>query len=218
MEAKSDNIKLLVVSANSLVREGIISMLGGEDDIKVVDQASNMLELMEYLDKSTADIVIVNDDTKGISSLEAIRLINQKAIDARVLLLIDEYDNGKELTAVKMGVSGLLLEKTGKDNFIRCIRTINRGEMWARRKIMEKSIKELLQRQKTENQTLFVPPFTKREVEVMALVSKGYRNKEIGKKLFINEKTVKHYLLNIFKKLNIKKRKDIRRYFFEESS
>ena len=99
MQERSDYIGVLAVSDMPLIREGMISVLSAADDIKVVGHASNMLELMYYLYKLTPNVVIINDEcTKGISSLEAIGLINQKAIDAKVVLLIEDYDDDKELT------------------------------------------------------------------------------------------------------------------------
>ena len=211
MEERFDYIGVLIVSAHPLVREGIISVLSGQDDIKVVGYASNRLELMERIYNLDPNIIVVHDeDNKDTNSLEAIQLINHRATNARVLLLVEDDDEDKELTALKMGVRGFLLERTGKDDFIKCIKAINRGEMWVRRKIMEKLIHQLLVNQKREEYLgLSAPSLTKRELEVITLVSRGYKNKEIGRVLFISERTVKHYLTNIFKKFNIKRRTDI---------
>ena len=216
MQEKSDYIEVLAVSDMPLIREGMISVLSAADDIKVVGHASNMLELMYYLCKLNPNVVILNDEcTKGISSLEAISLINQKAIDAKVVLLIEDYDDDKELTALEMGVKGFLLKRTAKSDFIRCIRAVNSDEMWARKEIIEKLVKQLLRKlRREENKTPSMPAFTKRETELMTLVSKDYRNKEIARTLSLSEETVKHHLSKIFKKLNIKKRTDIKQYFW----
>jgi DNA-binding NarL/FixJ family response regulator len=214
-KGKPNYIEALVVSACSLVREGIISTLSGEDEIKVVGRASNRLDLMECIYKLKPDIVIINDeDNKSISSLEAIRLINQESNDVKILLLIEDYDKDKELAALEMGVRGYLPERARKADFIRCIKAISRGEMWVRREIMGEFIKQLFVKIKRGDYLgPSIPYFTKREREVIILVCKGYKNKEIANRLLINEKTVKNYLSKIFKKLNIKKRADIRQYF-----
>jgi DNA-binding NarL/FixJ family response regulator len=218
MGEKSGYINVLVVSAYSLVREGIISMLSGADDIKVVGRASNRLELMECIYKLKPNIVIINDeDNKSVSSLEAVQLINQESNDAKVLLLIEDYDKDKELAALEMGVRGYLPERARKADFAKCIKAINRGEMWVRREIMGEFVKQLFVKIKRGDYlSPSVPYFTKRELEIITLACKGYRNKEIAIRLFLSEKTVKHHLSKIFKKLNIKKRADIKKYFFGE--
>lgn len=209
----SKQINLVIVSDRLLVREGIMYLLSGEDDIKVVDRISNGFELAASLSKLSPDIVIIDDFIKSMNGLEAVRLINQKTADAKVLLLIRDYDEDKELTALKIGIAGFLIENSAKADFIRCIRGVSEGKMWIRREIMEKYIKRQLSAktpQEENHSSPSIPYFTKRELEVGMLVSKGYKNKQIGTMLFITEATVKHYLSRIFKKLSIRKRSGIK--------
>ncbi len=118
-EQKPNYIRALVVSANSLIREGIVSKLGKEDDIEVVSQASNTLELMACLNDLKPDIVIINDElNKNVNSLEAVRLTNRETPNTKILLLIEDYNESKELTAFEAGVTGFLLEGTRKADFI----------------------------------------------------------------------------------------------------
>lgn len=146
MRRNVNYIEVLVFSAHSLVRKGIISTLSGEAEIRVKGQATNIIELGERIVELNPRVVIINDDDHGLSSLGAIKLINQITNDAKILLLIKDYDDEKELTALKMGVRGFLPESVGKADFIKCVRAINDGEMWVRRKVMEKLIQQLLNR------------------------------------------------------------------------
>ncbi|MBI2487184.1 MAG: response regulator transcription factor [Deltaproteobacteria bacterium] len=151
MGKKQNLIEVLVVSSRPFVRKRIISILSGEEEIRAKGEASNIFELGECIAKQNPNIVIVNDDDKGISSLEAIKLINQETSDAKILLLIKDYDEKKELTALKMGVRGFLPESVGKADFVKCIRAISNGEMWVRRRVMEKLIQQLLSRTAGDN-------------------------------------------------------------------
>jgi DNA-binding NarL/FixJ family response regulator len=151
MGKKKNHIEVLVVSSRPFVRKRIISTLSGEEEISAEGEASNIFELGQCIAKHNPNIVIVNDDDKGISSLEAIKLISQETRDAKILLLIKNYDEKKELTALKMGVKGFLPESVEKADFVKCIRAISNGEMWVRRRVMEKLIQQLLNRTGSNN-------------------------------------------------------------------
>ena len=110
MRKKNSHIGVLVVSSISPVRKGIINTLSEDAEIQVKGQASSVLELVECISRLNPSIVIVKDDDKGISSLEAINLINQRADSAKILLLIKDYNEDRELAALKMGVKGFLPE------------------------------------------------------------------------------------------------------------
>ncbi len=214
MSEKTDPIGVLVVSSRSLVRRGIISALSDESNIRILGEASNRLELLEIIDRLKPCILIINDD-REMNSLETIRLITQKHTDLKILLLIKDYNEDKELEALKMGVRGFLPESAVKADFIRCINAIDKGEMWIRRKVMEKLIQQLWvvnPPQRKGDLSPSAPSLTERELEIMILVSNGYSNKEIGEDLNISEKTVKSSLSKIFKKLGIRRRTDIRQH------
>ncbi|GEM_PF-3027950 len=211
-EMKKDSIKVLVFGAHSLMRKGIISALIGEDDINVVGQASNRLELIVAIDNLNPNIVII-EDGNGTAGLETINLINQRNGHTKVLLLIKDYDEDKELAALKIGVKGFLTETVAEADLIKCIRAITNGEMWVRRRVLERLIRQFLALNRLNGDGYLnkpMPCLTKKELDIMMLVGKGYRNKQIGCSLSISEKTVKHYLSDIFKKLHVRKRVDIK--------
>ena len=151
MRKKNKCIGFLVVSGHPFVRKRIISTLSDEEEIIVMGEASNIFELGECIPKLNPAIVVVNDDDKGLNSLEAIKLINQKTSDSKILLLLKDYDEERELNALKMGVRGFLPENVGKTDLVKCIRAINNGEMWVRRRVMEKLIEQLLNRTGANN-------------------------------------------------------------------
>ncbi len=144
MGKKSNLIEVLVVSGYPNVRRDIMGNLSGEEQIRLEGQASDVAGLGALLDKLTPDIVVINDDEKGIKSLDAVKLINQKVDDPKILLLIKEYNDEKELAALKMGVRGFLPETVAKADFIKCIRAISNGEMWVRRRVMERLVQQFL--------------------------------------------------------------------------
>ena len=215
MEENSKHIPVLLFSSSLLVREMIISVLASDDDIRVVGQASNRSELIDSLNDDNPDIVIIHDQSsRSVSTLEVVRLINQQDIDVKVFLIIEDYDKAFELVAIETGVRGYLPEGKVKTDLIRSLKAVHEGQMWVRRLVIGEFVQQLFVKlTRGDYLSPSVHYFTKRELEIIILVNKGYRNKEIAKKLFISEKTVKHTLSRIFKKLNIRKRTEIKQYF-----
>lgn len=217
MDTETTFIKVLVSSTSSLMRKGIVSDLSGEGGIKVVGQVPNRLELMDSIYRSNPDVVILSEDSNnGTGISDTINLIHQKGINTKLLLITKQYDEDKELALLRMGVKGFLPESAGSADIIKCVKAIGRGEMWVRRKVMEKLLSQLLAvihgLESGCYMVTSMPIFTTREMEIMMLVSRGCRNKEIGRNLHLSEKTVKHYVSKVFKKLRVKKRTDIRQY------
>ena len=217
MDTETTFIKVLVSSTNSLMRKGIVSDLSGEGGIKVVGQVPNRLELMDSIYASNPDVVILSEDSSnGTGISDTINLIHQKALNPKLLLITKQYDEDRELALLRMGVKGFLPESVGSADMIKCVKAISRGEMWVRRKVMEKLLSQLLAvihgLESGCYMVTSMPIFTTREMEIMMLVSRGCRNKEIGRNLHLSEKTVKHYVSKVFKKLRVKKRTDVRQY------
>lgn len=211
----SKNIDVLLFSRSSLVGEMITSLLGRHRQINVLAQASNKSELMDFLNDYNPQIVIIHDQfDNNLNTLEVVRLVNEMAEGVKPLVLIKEYDKEFELAALETGVRGFLPEKRVKSDIVRCITAMRDGQMWVRREVMGEFVTQLFVKIKRGD---YLSPsvhyFTKRELDIILLVNKGLKNKDIANKLFISEKTVKHIISKIFKKLQIKKRTDIKKYF-----
>ena len=147
MRRKDNHISVLIVGSDDFAGRGIIDALTGENEINIEGRASNVSELEYHINKLTPNIVIVNDQGKGIGSLKAINLINKKISDlTKILFLINDYDEDLELAALKMGVRGFLPKNVAKADLVKCIKAINTGEMWVRRRVMQKLIDQLLKK------------------------------------------------------------------------
>ncbi len=139
-----DVIKVLVCSADSLMRKGIISELGGQDTIKVVGQVSNRLELMEFIHSFNPDVVILTEDSNnGTGISETISLIHQKAPETKLVVITKHHDDDRELALLRFDVKGFLTENTESIDIIKCVKAIGRGEMWVRRRVLEKYVLQL---------------------------------------------------------------------------
>jgi DNA-binding NarL/FixJ family response regulator len=217
-ERSGEPVSVLVVSAHLLMIKGIAGMLANVPSIRVLGHSMGRVEMMLKIYETDPAVVIINDDDKDIDSpgtLESIRSAISEFPHVNVLTIIKAHDFDKELTMLKIGVKGLLLENFEQETLIDAIDYVASGGLWHRREIMEKFISEQLfyyKSRESGKDEFSIPSFTKRELEIMQMAGKGKKNREIATELYISEKTVKHHLSKIFKKLSINKRAHLKNF------
>jgi DNA-binding NarL/FixJ family response regulator len=188
-------IRVLLVDDHPVVRSGLSGLLGGESDIEVVGEASDGREGVERARELQPDVVLMDLRMPVMDGVEATARIAD-AGGPRVLVLTT-YDTDTDiLRAVEAGATGYLLKDTPRDALVDAVRAASRGET-----VLSPLLAAKLMRQVRSNDQL-----TPREVEVLALVSRGMSNGDIAKDLFIGEATVKTHLLHAFEKLGVSDR------------
>ena len=188
-------IRLLLVDDHPVVRSGLSGLLGGEPDIEVVGEASDGREGVERAKELEPDVVLMDLRMPVMDGVEATRLIT--AAGGPRVLVLTTYDTDTDiLRAVEAGATGYLLKDTPRDALVDAVRAASRGET-----VLAPPLAAKLMRQVRSNDQL-----TAREVEVLALVSRGMSNGDIAQELFIGEATVKTHLLHAFDKLGVSDR------------
>ena len=210
-----DIIKVMVYSTSPVFSDAVSGLLNGQKDIVVSGNVSDRSALLEFLYESEVDIAIIHDRTSSrTDTLDLVRMIRVENETVRPLILFDDYNSGYELAALEAGVRGFLPEARIKTDIVKCIRAMNSGEIWARRAVMGEFVTQLFVKlNKGEYLSPTAKYFTKKELEIIVLANKGLKNKQIANRLSMSEKTVKYHLSNVFKKLNIKKRSEIKEHF-----
>lgn len=211
-------LRVLLYSSHPLVIKGLMGMLADTPGINLVGDAANWIEVMLRIHELDPSLVIVNDDGIGNGSAnipETISTVISEFPGLNCLMIMSIPDDEKELAALKLGIKGVLIENSESDMLLECIWCISGGGLWFRRAVLEKFVTEQLyctRLKENGGQGFTMPVFTRRELEIIQMAGKGVKNREIGRNLFISEKTVKHHLSKIFKKLQIRKRTELRMY------
>jgi len=188
-------IRVLLVDDHPVVRSGLAGLLGEEPDIEVVGEASDGSEGVERAKELEPDVVLMDLRMPVMDGVEATRLIT--AAGGPRVLVLTTYDTDTDiLRAVEAGATGYLLKDTPRDALVDAVRAASRGET-----VLAPPLAAKLMRQVRSNDQL-----TAREVEVLALVSRGMSNGDIAQELFIGEATVKTHLLHAFDKLGVSDR------------
>ncbi len=207
------SIKLVIADDDSLIRESLRIILSYDKDIEVVDVFENGKDLVDFLLKNRIDIALVDVRMPILNGVKATLEISQKT-ETKVIILttFDEDEYIRE--GIKNGARGYLLKNTKPDKIIETIKMVNVGIAV----IQEEILNKLRSNIKTDREENIIDKnlFKERELEVMKAISEGLSNKEISKKLFISEGTVKNYITSILQKTNLTHRTQIAIYYIKK--
>lgn len=200
------NISVVLADDHALLREGLANMLESEPGLKVVGQASNGQEAAELATQLHPDVLLMDVKMPQMDGLAATRHIKSRRGDQKVLLFT-MFDNDEYLfDAISAGADGYLLKDVSKEGLCDAIRRVAGGEALLDVSLTRKMFQEFAVLR--ERAATAPPPhgLSAREVEVLRLVAEGLNNREIGARLFVEEKTVKTHLHNIFDKIGVRDR------------
>ena len=198
-------IRVLVADDQSMVRAGFRMLLGGEEDIEVVAEASNGLEAVDKVARYEPTVVLMDIRMPELDGLEATRRILSADDTARVLILttfdLDEY----VYEALAAGASGFVLKDDPPEQLLAAIRTVAAGDALLSPAVTKRVIEQFTRIPRP------TPPkelddLSERESEVFRLIARGLSNGEIAHELFISETTVKTHVTHILSKLGLRDR------------
>jgi DNA-binding NarL/FixJ family response regulator len=209
-------IRVAVVDDQELFRRGLTMLLGVEEDIEVVGEASDGVAATELAATAVPDIILMDVRMPKRSGIEACVAIKDVAPTARIIMLTVSDEEADLYDAVKNGASGYLLKDSSIDEVAHAIRVVADGQSLISPSMAIKLLDEFKQMSRTDRQQVPSPRLTDRELEVLKLVAQGLNNREIAKRLFISENTVKNHVRNILEKLQLHSRMEAVMYAVRE--
>jgi DNA-binding NarL/FixJ family response regulator len=215
-KAPDEPIRVAVVDDQELFRRGLTMLLGVEEDIEVVGEASDGVAATELAATAVPDIILMDVRMPKRSGIEACVAIKDVAPTARIIMLTVSDEEADLYDAVKNGASGYLLKDSSIDEVAQAIRVVADGQSLISPSMAIKLLDEFKQMSRTDRQQVPTPRLTDRELEVLKLVAQGLNNREIAKRLFISENTVKNHVRNILEKLQLHSRMEAVMYAVRE--
>ena len=192
---KPNEIRVMLVDDHPAFRKGMAALLESEPDLRVVAETGDGCSALEVYRQSRPDVVLMDLRLPGMGGVEAIIAIRREFPDARVIVLTT-FDMDEDIfRAVQSGAKSYLLKDTPEDELAATIRAVYAGNEPLPGKVAERLAER---RQRAD--------LSKREMEVLQLLTKGRSNKEISSSLFVTEDTVKAHLKTLFGKLRVKDR------------
>ena len=155
---------------------------------------------MEILQKKMPQILLLDIDMPNMNGLEVLKRIKKDKMDLKVIILTVHNEIEYLLKAVEIGIDGYILKDSDSAELREAIFTVLSGESYIQPSMLPMLESKIIQR---NNDQAKIDLLTRRELEVLKLLSVGLYNKEIGEKLEISERTVKNHISSIFRKINV---------------
>ena len=191
-------IRVLVADHQPIVNYGIRMLFENSNDIKIVSTVNTAKQLINYLKKGSADLVLMSMDLPDMNGITVLRSIKKTHNNVRVIIFSAQPENIYASSGIKAGASGFL-SKTATTSIIKkAILKVYKGGMYVTNAMAQK-----LTFDKNKEDTDLYHKLSTREIEVLKLICTGKKNNEIAEELNINQKTVSTYKSRLMSKLNV---------------
>jgi two-component system NarL family response regulator len=207
----TEELSLLIVDDHAIFREGLRALLDMEEDFVVIGEASRGDEAVAMVADLPPDVILLDLHLPDGNGADFCRQLLQVSPRSKVLIL-SAYENDQEVSAALIsGASGYVLKTVGGERLADNIRSIYRGEVLLAPTVAAKVVRQLSRlREEAGRQEEALEVLTPREREVFFLASRGLKNAEIATELYLSEKTIKTHLRNIYNKLNLASKAELR--------
>ena len=218
LEPEKPMIRVAIADDHPIVRDGIRKLLMLEDDVEVVGEAGDGREILQLIQEKDPDVLLLDLRMPNMDGLAVMQTLQNANMRTKVIVLTASEDKSEFVQAMKLGCSGIVLKQTQPDLIVKSIRKVYAGEIWLDSHTTAAVMRQFASPADIANgiaaagKTRERSPLSQREREIVALVSQGYKNKEMAEKMFISEQTVKNHLHNIFDKLGVSDRLELALY------
>lgn len=202
-------MNIVIIDDDVLVSSALKTILESKEEIRVSGMGQDGGEALRLYREHKPDVLLMDIRMKNVSGLAASREILKEYPEAKILLLTTFSDDEYIVKALKYGVKGYLL-KQDYNSILPALQAVKTGQTVFGTEIIAK-IPDLLQEKKTFDWEAH--EISEKELEVISLVAEGLSNKEIAKRLFLSEGTVRNYISSILDKLELRDRTQLAVYY-----
>ena len=212
-------IKILLVEVQDVVRLGIRTLLEKEKDLQVIGEATNGRDALEFLQrKGQPDILITAINLSHLSGLGLLMRVSEVFPAVKVIMLTGNNDDKYIIEAFKTGAKGYMLKSVSAIELIFGIRHIHvPNERFVCNELAIKLLDKFLYTFDFTGVDIKTIDFSKREIEVLSLVSEGLTNQEIADRLFTSKRTIESHRQNLLDKTGVRNTAALMRYAFTNS-
>jgi len=212
--AATTRIRILLVDDHALVRTGLGIALERHPQLAVVGEAGNRADALAIAARARPDIILLDLDLGGASSLDFLPELLAAANGGRVILVTGVRAPEEHYRAVQLGAMGLVRKEQAAEVLVQAIEHVHAGEVWLEPAMVARALAEIsgqrnAAEQPVDPEAAKIARLTAREREVIGLIGEGLYNKQIAERLSISAATVSHHLTSIFDKLGVANRFDL---------
>lgn len=200
----SSRIRIVIVDDHTLFRDGLATILSAENDFEVVGQGGSAADAIRLARDLLPEIILLDIDMPG-SGITAAREIANDCPVTKIVMLTSSEDDDHLIAALKTGSRAYILKGVPARELLRILRSVQSGETYVPSTLAASLLVEMTNPDHKESKRP-IDELTEREHQILEGLATGLSNKEIGEKLFLAEKTVKHYITNVLQKLHVRNR------------
>lgn len=208
-------IRVAVADSDERFRTGLAGLIAPEVDLHLIVAAAAH-DGVAIVERDRPDILLLSAGSDLPETLSTLERIYTSKAKVKVILLIESEQQDFFVRAVRLGCRGILNKNSPADVILKCIRKVQEGELWLDRVTTAQVLQQFTQEQTTvsrpKDRDTKNAPLSPREREIVVLVTRGFKNRELADKLLISEQTVKNHMHNIFDKLGVSDRLELALY------
>jgi two-component system nitrate/nitrite response regulator NarL len=194
-------IRLVLADDHPLILTALEYLFRPEEGFEVLASCTSGAEALKAVRRHRPDVLVVDLRMPDMSGLEVLRELARERLPTRSVLLAAAMYDGEILDSLRLEVGGLVLKEMPASSVVQCVRKVHAGEPWLERRSMARALGRLVRQESGAREAAAV--LTARELEIVRLVGRGMRNKEIATQLAISPSTVKVHLSHIYAKLGV---------------
>lgn len=208
MESSGKNYSILLADDHVLIRHGIKNIIKQNDELEVVGEVSNGEELMNFLQETVPDLLILDISMPKISGLEAVARVKKKYPQVKILMLTMHKNKQYFYQSMSSGADGYLMKDDSEKELLSAVNKIREGKTYISPILSDDFATDVIAAHRNHQPTPFTG-LTKREHEVLQLVVEGYTSKDMAEKLCLSPRTVDHHRSKLLKKFKMKNSADL---------
>ena len=196
-------MKILIADDHAMFVDGIESILVTEPDIDIVGRCYTGQSVLDFVKEKDLDIILLDVNLPDINGIEVCKEALKMKPGLKILAITMFNEESFVQEILNNGAKGYILKNTGREELLKAIRTVSKGESYFSKEVTEIIMKGLMGKRKasSKNTTLF-PKISRREKEVLKLIVEEFTTQEIADNLFISLKTVESHRSSLLAKMN----------------
>ena len=202
-------MKVVLVDDHEVVRQGLKTLINGEEDLDVVGEAGDVDNAIRQVGYHTPDVVVMDVRLPDGTGVEACREIRSRWPDVKVLMLTSYADEEALVSSIMAGASGYVLKRIDSGDLVDAVRKVGNGESLLDPNLTDRLFARI---RGDEPDDPLLARLSPQERKILDLIAEGKTNRQIAEELFLAEKTVKNYVSNLLSKLEMSRRSEAAAY------